>query len=73
MIKEPACVNNNYTVFTDPTDIGKLYTDLNPLYSRLRFIAIFLKKKTLFILINLTLQDIPQYNLTTISIWYKKI
>ena len=38
-------VNNNYAVFTNRTDIGKLYTVLNPLYSLLRFIAIFIKIK----------------------------
>ena len=64
----PACVNTNYAVFTNHTDIGKLYTGLNPLYSLLRLIAIFYKRKTLFISIHFILQDISQYNLTTISI-----
>ena len=45
VIRVPACVNNNNAVFTNPTDIGKLYTGLNPLYSPLRFIAIFTERK----------------------------
>ena len=34
------------------------------------FLVAIYKKENMFISIHLTLQDISQYNLTTISIWY---
>ena len=68
MIRAPACVNTNYAVFTNRKDIGKLYTAVNPLYSLLRLIAIFIKKKTLFISIHLKLQDFSQHNIAITSI-----
>ena len=51
-----------------PDDVD--FVDSQPIIFTPETYCDFYKKKTLFISIHLTLKDISQHNLTTISTWY---
>ena len=64
-------MSTNYAVFTDRAYSGKVYTcrySSQPTLFAAETYCDFYKKKTLFILIQLTLKDNSKYNLTTTSI-----